>query len=87
MEDFDSAQSVDIFTGTIWEVRLVQSLLADVEIESFVRDSSFGTFLLDPVKASNCKLMILEKDRKLAKQIVDGYYNNLNKDGNTNTEE
>lgn len=80
MEEFDTTQSVDIFTGTIWEVRLIQSLLADAEIESFVRDSSFGTFLLDPVKASNCKLMILEKDQKLAKQIVESYYKNLKKE-------
>ncbi|MDD2358700.1 MAG: hypothetical protein PHX13_12390 [Thiovulaceae bacterium] len=81
LEDSDNTQSIDIFTGTIWEVRLVQSMLADAEIESFVRDSSLGTFLLDPVKSTNCKLMILEKDQKLAKQIVDSYYKNLKKEG------
>lgn len=73
----DSSKSIEIFTGSIWDVRLVQSLLTDVGIESFVRDSSLGTFIMDPVKSTNCKVMVLEKDQDLAKQIVEEYYKNI----------
>ena len=76
-EHEDNSKSIDIFIGTIWEARMVQSLLADVDIESFVRDSSVGTFLLDPIKSTNCKVIIMEKDYDLAKKVVDGYLANL----------
>ncbi len=77
MDEIDKSKSIDIFTGTIWETRMVQSLLTDAGIESYVRDSSLGTFLLDPVKSANCKVLIMEKDEQIAKLIVEEYYKNI----------
>lgn len=78
MNKISESETVIIFTGTLWEANLISSILADVDINSFVRDSSMGTFLLDPIKVANCKVMILSKDQELAQEVVDSFFKNRN---------
>jgi hypothetical protein len=75
-DNTDHTKSIEIFTGTIWETRLLQSLLSDAGVESFVKDSSLGTFLMDPVKAANCKVIVMEKDSNLAIRITEEFIKN-----------
>ncbi len=61
---------IEIYSGTTWEANLLQSLLKDAGIESFVKNDINSSYLYDPINASNVKVMILESDRTDAAAIV-----------------
>jgi hypothetical protein len=61
---------IEIYSGTPWEANLLQSLLKDAGIESFVKNDINSSYLYDPINASNVKVMILQSDLTDALAIV-----------------
>jgi len=59
---------------------MVKSLLQNAEIESFIKNSNLNTYIYEPIQASGVKVMILSNDYEKAKEIIDGYYNNMAQD-------
>jgi hypothetical protein len=72
----DEIHPVEIFAGTAWEVALVQSLLANAEIQTFLKDEINGT-LVPWVIASggmgSIKIIVSNLDYDRAKLIVEEY--------------
>lgn len=64
---------VELFSGTPWECGLLQTLLKDAGIESFLKDNVLQTYLYDPIKSGNAKVMILETDLKEASAIAKAF--------------
>jgi hypothetical protein len=83
--DNDKDIIIEIFSGTLWEAEMVKSLLQNAEIESFIKNSNLNTYIYEPIQASGVKVMILSNDYEKAKEIIDGYYNNMAQD--TSSEE
>ncbi|MCX6239785.1 MAG: DUF2007 domain-containing protein [Bacteroidia bacterium] len=69
---------IEIFSGTLWESEMVTSLLSNAEIESFQKNTLLNSNLYDPIYSSGVKVMILSSDFKMAKEIIDDYYRNMN---------
>ena len=67
---------IEIFTGTAWEVALVQSLLENAEIKAFVYYGGRGT--LAPWNSVGSvpkkRIAVSSEDYEKAKQVVDQYY-------------
>lgn len=83
MDDDDVV--VEVFSGTLWEAEMVKSLLENVEIDSFIKNSNLNTYIYEPIQAGGVKVMILSRHYDKAKEIVDEYFRNRNTD--TGTEE
>ena len=67
---------VEIFSGTLWEAELVHSLLTDAGIESFVGNKAVSDYMLDPIRASAIKVMILDKDIREARLVIEQFTKN-----------
>ena len=67
---------IEVFTGTAWEVALVQSLLENAEIAAFVYYGGRGTLApLDSVSGIPMnRITVSSEDYEKAKQVVDQYY-------------
>jgi len=67
---------IEIFTGTAWEVALVQSLLENAEIKAFVYYGGRGTLApWDVVGGAKInRIAVSSEDYEKAKQVVDQYY-------------
>lgn len=78
---------VEIFSGTLWEAELVHSLLSDAGIESFVGNKAVSDYMLDPIRASAIKVMILDKDIREARLVIEQFTKNqsLQEDEEENT--
>ena len=67
---------IEVFTGTAWEVALVQSLLENAEITAFVYYGGKG--ILAPLNSVGGvkinRITVSSKDYEKAKQVVDQYY-------------
>ena len=67
---------IEIFTGTAWEVALVQSLLENAEIKAFVYYGGRGT--LAPWNSVGSvpknRISVSSEHFEKAKQVVDQYY-------------
>jgi hypothetical protein len=67
---------VEVFTGTAWEVALVQSLLENAEIKSFVYYGGRGTTA--PWNLKGCfplnRIMVSGGDYEKAKEVINQYY-------------
>jgi len=66
---------IEIFSGTLWEAELIKSMLQAAQINSFLKNATLNTYLLDPILAENVKVMINGKDKSIAEQIVKEFYN------------
>ena len=78
----DNNQPVEVFAGTVWETGLVRSMLADRGIEAFLQDEIRGIMApwhVAPGGAGAVKLIVSSADYESAKQVVDEYYQNINK--------
>ena len=76
---------VEVFAGTAWEVALVQSLLANAEIQTFLKDEINGTmvpWVTASGGAGSVKVIISNLDYDKAKIIVDEYEKNKRTDDN-----
>jgi hypothetical protein len=67
----------EVFRGTGWEVSLVQSLLANAEIKSYVYYGARGT--MAPWDSRGCfplsRIMVSSEDFEKAKEVINQYYN------------
>ena len=79
--DNNKTKPIKIFTGTAWEVALVQSLLENAEIRAFVQYGGHGTLApLDTVGGIPLnRITISSEDYEKAKQVVDQYYEAMKK--------
>jgi hypothetical protein len=71
--------SIEIFSGSLWEVEMLRTLLNDAQVSNFVLNSTLKDFMYHPIKAEGVKIMVLERDLEEARQIVSDYLHNLNK--------
>lgn len=71
--------SIEIFSGSLWEAEMLRTLLNDAQVSNFVLNSTLKDFMYDPIKAEGVKIMVLERDLEEARQIVSDYLHNLNK--------
>lgn len=76
----DKDKIIEVFSGTLWESEMIKSLFQDAEIESFLKNANLNTYIYEPIQASGVKVMILSSDYEKAKEIVDCYFRNMNKD-------
>ena len=67
---------IEIFTGTAWEIALVQSLLENVEIQAYVHYGGEGTLApLDTMGGIPInRITVSSEDYEKAKQVVSQYY-------------
>ena len=67
---------VEVFRGTGWEVTLVQNLLANAELKSYVYYGARGT--IAPWDSRGCfplsRIMVSTEDYKKAKEVVAQYH-------------
>jgi hypothetical protein len=76
MTDKNEDKPIEVFTGTAWEVALVQSLLENAEINAYVYYGGKGT-LTPMVSVGGVKIIritVSSEDYEKAKQVVDQYY-------------
>lgn len=74
---------VEIFAGTAWEVALVQSLLANAEIQTFLKDEINGTlvpWVIASGGAGSIKIIVSNSDYDKAKLVVEEYEKNKKSD-------
>jgi len=68
--------TVEVFSGTLWEAEMVRSLLDNAQISNFMKNNLLNHFMYDPIKAEGAKVIVLERDRDEASNIVAHYINN-----------
>ena len=65
----DNIHAVEIYSGTLWEVELLKSLLENAKMESFIKDEIIGTtfpFHASQVAANPVKLIVSSLDYQMA---------------------
>ncbi len=67
---------IEIYSGTLWEAEMLKSMLADVGIYSFLKNSVLNTYLYDPIRSEGVKIMIDAKDEAQAQIIVSEFESN-----------
>lgn len=80
MKENNEITSVEIFTGTIWQVQMVKSLLENAEIEVFLQDEITGTLNLPWASSGGSglvRVIVPVQDYERAKLIVDEYERNM----------
>ncbi|HBH48379.1 MAG TPA: hypothetical protein DDX98_07050 [Bacteroidales bacterium] len=70
-------KTTEVFSGTMWEAELVKSLLTDYEIDCFLKHNVITSYALEPIQADNVKVIVLEKNKQMAEQIVEEFYRNM----------
>lgn len=83
MKNNNEENSVVIYSGTDWQANMVKSLLEAAEIKAFTKDSHMGTIAPFHFMGGNVgavKVIILEKDIKRAKAIIEEYKQNMSED-------
>lgn len=68
---------VEIFSGTLWEAEMIKSLLESAQINSFIKNHTLNSYAYESGIAEGVKVMILNRDSKPAKDIVDEYFSNM----------
>ncbi len=74
----------EVFEGSAWEAGLLQSILEDNEIETYVTEAYSLPWNTLPVKGAAAKVFVALKDLEQAKSIVEEFYSNMEKE---NTED
>jgi hypothetical protein len=68
--------ATEIFSGTLWEAQLIQSLLQNAEIESYLVNGLLNAYAFNPVISQCVKVMISSNDIEKGKIIMDDYLSN-----------
>ena len=76
----DHSALIEVFSGTLWEAEMVKSLLEDSEIKSFIKNALLNSNTYDPIYASAAKVIILSSDEERAKEIIDIFLKNREKE-------
>ena len=82
MIDFQNEDPVEVFSGTGWEVGLVQSLLENAEIKAYVFYGGRGTLApLDVVGGVPMnRIFVARSDTAKAKEVIDQFRESMNKE-------
>ena len=64
---------VEVYSGTVWESDMIQSLLKDAGIECFLKNNLLHSYALEPFAAGGVRIMILNSDYSEARAIVEDY--------------
>ncbi|MBK3516004.1 putative signal transducing protein [Carboxylicivirga marina] len=78
-QSYDKQASVEVFSGTLWEAEMVRSLLEAAHIANFMKNSLLNVHMYEPIQSEGAKVIVLEKDKDEALQIVADYISNLKK--------
>lgn len=77
--DFNRDNPIEVFRGNGWEVAIVQSLLENAEINTYVRYGGGGNTA--PWDSRGClplnRIMVSSEDFERAKEVVSQYYDAL----------
>lgn len=68
--------AIEVYAGTLWEAQLVQSLLKNAEIESYLVNALLNAYAFNPSIAGNVKVMISSNDAEKARIVIDDYFTN-----------
>lgn len=68
MKEEDYSKSVEVFSGSPWEVEIVKGLLESNGIRSVVRDGILGT--LAPYIAPSVALLVTEENYNAAVELI-----------------
>lgn len=79
MNEENQNSPYEIFEGTAWEAGLLQSILADNEIESILRDTQVLPWNVLPIRSGSARLFVGLKDLDKAKVLTDEFMKNLQK--------
>lgn len=80
---------VEVFAGTPWQAELLKSLLADSEIESFIKDGIMGTlypWYSAPGGAGAVKVFVSETDAEKAREIINEFERNISENPDSETD-
>jgi hypothetical protein len=72
----DHEFAIEIFSGTLWEAQLIQSLLLHVNVESYLVNSLLNAYAFNPVISQSVKVMISSNDIEIGKIVLDDYFAN-----------
>lgn len=70
----------EVFEGSGWEAGLLQSILEDNDIETYITEAYSLPWNTLPVKGAAAKVFVALKDLEQAKTIVDEFYSNMDKE-------
>jgi hypothetical protein len=78
--NINNIKSVEIFSGSEWEIGLVKSLLENAEVEVYVTGGIQGTRMpWDSLFSGGAlRIMVSSEDYDKAKIVVDDFYKNMN---------
>ena len=80
MKTNDKIVPVVVFSGTIWQAEMIKSLLANAEIEGYLKDEISGTIVpwfTSPGGVGSVKVVVSNLDYEKANQVVDDYNKNI----------
>jgi len=90
MNPTNEAQPVEVFAGTPWQAELLKSLLADSEIESFIKDGIMGTlypWYSAPGGVGAVRVFVSETDAEKARVIIDEFERHISEDSGSEIDE
>ena len=80
MKTSNNIKAVELYSGTLWEVELLRSLLENAEIESYIKDEIIGTnfpWHASPGGANPIKVIISNLDFDKALIILEDFKKSL----------
>jgi hypothetical protein len=80
METNNNIKSVEVFSGTQWEAGMIKGLLANEQIESYVKDeimAGLNTFSSLPGGSIQVKVMVSNNDFDKSLKVINEYKKNL----------
>lgn len=80
MDTNDELATYEVYDGTAWEVGLLKSILDDNEIESIMREASFASWNMFPVRSGTVKLFVAHRDFERARALVEEFTANMQKE-------
>jgi hypothetical protein len=73
----DDNNTVELFSGTLWEAQMITSLLQNEGIESFLKNSVLQPYAFNPSIAQQIKIMVLKSDLEKSEEIMNRYLNKI----------
>ena len=79
MKEEDKSMLIEVFKGSPWEADLVKSMLGDNGVQCALKDSVVANVVL-PSSAVEVTLLVTEEDFAAARQVVEEYETNRDKE-------
>ncbi len=74
---------IEIFSGTQWEAGMIESLLNNAEIRSFLRNTTGTAYGFHPAYSGEVKVMVSIENIETATKIVNEYCDNMKHESDT----